>query len=345
MRSAAPLLVIRFSALGDVAMTVPVLRALLQQHPDCRVCMVSNRAYAPLFEGIDRLTFIGADLQGQHRGFWGLLQLFRQLLKAGPYRGVADLHHVVRTMVLDILFSLVGVPVVRLDKGRAEKKRLTARHHKQLLPLPTAFERMALVFASLQLPVLLLDRVASRSVRNDRPLQRPYKVGIAPFAKHPEKAYPVQRMKALVQLLHQRSDVSICLFGAAGAEAAILSKWEKEFSGVRSMAGRYTLREELLQLRQLDAIITMDSANMHLASLYDVPTISIWGPTHPYAGFLGWGQSAEHAVQLELPCRPCSVFGNKACFRGDHACMQQIAPEVIVERLYAVLEPTIPAST
>lgn len=343
MATSSPLLVIRFSALGDVAMTVPVLRALLQQHPDCSVCMVSNRAYAPLFDGIERLTFVGADLQKEHRGFWGLVKLFRQLRQAGPYRGVADLHLVIRSVVLGILFSLAGVPVVRLDKGRAEKKRLTQRYHKQLVPLKTAFERMALVFSSLQLPISLSKQVVARSEISAPSLPKTYKVGIAPFAKHPEKTYPIQHMKALIELLQQRSDLSIWLFGGAGAEAEILSNWAQEFLGVRSMAGRYSLREELQYVGQLDAIITMDSANMHLASLCGIPVVSIWGPTHPHAGFMGWGQSNEQAVQLDLPCRPCSVFGNKPCFRGDHACMQQITPGTIVERLYSLLESTTSA--
>ena len=332
----------RFSALGDVAMTVPVLRALLQQHPDCSVCVVSNQAYAPLFEGIDRLTFFGAELQGKHRGFLGLLRLYAQLRKAGPYRAVADLHHVLRSQVLGVLFSLAGLHVVRLQKGRKEKNDLTRRHHKQLAPLPTAFERMVQVFASLQLNVVLSQAVQLSTVPGTRSAQRVYKIGIAPFAKHAPKTYPILQMKALVELLHQRPEFSIRLFGAPGKEATILSGWQAEFSGVESMAGRFSLKEELAQLRQLDAIITMDSANMHLASLYDVPAISIWGATHPYAGFMGWGQLPGNAVQVELSCRPCSVFGNKPCFRGDHACMQRITPETIVERLYTVLERSYP---
>jgi ADP-heptose:LPS heptosyltransferase len=76
---------------------------------------------------------------------------------------------------------------------------------------------------------------------------------------------------------------------------------------------------------------------MHLASIVNTPVISIWGATHPFAGFLGWGQSTSQVVQTDLSCRPCSVFGNKPCFRGDYACLQQIQPAHIVQQVRSYL--------
>ena len=76
----------------------------------------------------------------------------------------------------------------------------------------------------------------------------------------------------------------------------------------------------------------MDSANMHLASLVNIPVISIWGATHPYAGFMGWNQNPNNAVQIDLNCRPCSIYGNKPCLRNDYACIKNISPELITQR-------------
>ena len=90
-------------------------------------------------------------------------------------------------------------------------------------------------------------------------------------------------------------------------------------------------------MSHLDVMISMDSSNMHLASLTGTPVVSIWGATHPYAGFLGWGQTAENAIQIDLECRPCSIFGQKPCRRGDYACMNRIAPETIIERTNNIL--------
>jgi ADP-heptose:LPS heptosyltransferase len=82
----------------------------------------------------------------------------------------------------------------------------------------------------------------------------------------------------------------------------------------------------------------MDSANMHLASIYGVPVVSIWGATHPFAGFYGWMQDVNNIVQADLYCRPCSVFGNKPCYRGDHACMQMITTEMLMQKIEALLK-------
>ena len=68
------------------------------------------------------------------------------------------------------------------------------------------------------------------------------------------------------------------------------------------------------------------------------PVVSIWGATHPYAGFMGWHQRMENAVQMDLSCRPCSIFGNKPCFRGDYACMNLLDEATIIARVKAVIE-------
>lgn len=77
----------------------------------------------------------------------------------------------------------------------------------------------------------------------------------------------------------------------------------------------------------------MDSANMHLASLVGLRTVSVWGATHPYTGFLGWRQRTRDVVQLDMTCRPCSVFGDRPCFRGDYHCLAGITPKMIIEKL------------
>jgi ADP-heptose:LPS heptosyltransferase len=98
-----------------------------------------------------------------------------------------------------------------------------------------------------------------------------------------------------------------------------------------------TFSEELMLISHLDGMISMDSANMHLASIYGVPVVSIWGATHPFLGFYGYGQDPERIVQAELFCRPCSVFGNKPCYRGDFACMKMIEPQTIIDKTEKVL--------
>ena len=87
-------------------------------------------------------------------------------------------------------------------------------------------------------------------------------------------------------------------------------------------------------MSQLDVMYSMDSANMHLASLVNTQVVSFWGATHPYAGFMGWNQCLENVVQVdELTCRPCSIYGQKTCYRKDYACLNRITPKQIINRI------------
>ena len=147
-------------------------------------------------------------------------------------------------------------------------------------------------------------------------------------------SYPLERMERVIQLLSQRNDLKIFLFGGGKTEKMQLDQWVAKYPQCTNVTGRLDgLKQELLLIRQLDLMLTMDSANMHLASLVATPAVSIWGATHPFAGFMGWNQSADNAVQVDLPCRPCSIYGKKPCHRGDYACLNEIQPETIVKKV------------
>jgi hypothetical protein len=127
------------------------------------------------------------------------------------------------------------------------------------------------------------------------------------------------------------------LFGGTRAEQLVIKQWEKDFKFVVPTPFGTGFKSELELMGKLKVMVSMDSANMHLASLVDVPVVSIWGPTHPYAGFYGFNQDPANAIQTDLSCRPCSVFGNKNCWRGDHACMQNISPEMVIKQVKKII--------
>lgn len=333
------ILVIRLSAMGDVAMTIPVLQQLLQQHPDVQITVLTQPLLAPLFEPLERTTVYPVETKGKHKGLTGLYKLFGELKKQYRFDALADLHNVLRSKILSFLFKTAGVKTATLDKGRKEKKQLTRKENKRLVQLKTSFQRYADVFAALELRILLSE---SQPVFSKQALpaaaislfSKPKKnICIAPFAKHPEKTYPPEKIKGVIKKLSGQNNLQLFLLGGGKKEVTILNEWEKEFSGVINLAGKFSFREELAVISQMDMMVSMDSANMHLASLFGVPVVSVWGATHPFAGFYGWGQPAENAVQNDLYCQPCSVFGNKPCYRGDHACMQQLPEEKIIEKV------------
>jgi ADP-heptose:LPS heptosyltransferase len=324
--------------MGDVAMTVPVIRLLLDQHSQLTMTFVSDEKFKHLFDGIPRLDFFGVDIHNNYKGVTGLFRLYRLLKSKKNISAIADLHDVLRTKVLSFFFILSGYKVQKIDKGRSEKKELTRRQNKILKQLKTSFQRYTDVFEKLGYPVkltssqkkikLLCSDVVSKILGENSY----FRIGVAPFAKHKEKMYPLEKMEKVIESLSNKA-YKIFLFGGGNEEIKVLKHWEEHYSGVINLAGELPLEEELMLISHLDLMISMDSANMHLASLYGVPVVSIWGATHPFAGFYGYGQSPENIVQIDLECRPCSVFGNRKCYRGDWACMQLISPEVIVEKI------------
>ena len=328
------LLVIRFSALGDIAMTVPVVHDLAMQYPDLDITMLSREMARPLFERMPKnVHFFGADLKRRHGGLYGLNHLMADI-HFGDFDPVADFHDVLRSQYLRLNCRLSGQQVAKIDKGRKGKKALTRQKNKVFVQQATSFERYAKVLEQLGFPIkpqfVKLDY--SDFYETQKATNETW-VGIAPFAKHASKVYPLEKMEEVIKALSQRENTTIFLFGGGEEEKRQIAKLCDKYPNVQAAKSQHGLAGELALMGQLDVMLSMDSANMHLASLVGTRVVSVWGGTHPYAGFLGWNQKAEDCVQLDLPCRPCSVYGNKACLRGDYACLKGIQPERIIEKL------------
>ena len=342
------LLVIRFSALGDVAMTVPVVYALAQQYPDVRITVLSRNFARPLFDDLlPNINFMEADLKREYHGITGLNSLYRRLL-AKQFTAIADLHSVLRSSYLRMRFNLDHYKVAHIDKHRKDRRRITSSSNKQLIQLPTSFQNYADVFARLGYPVNVQFRSIFSEDGGDmnllpeslpRPTVGQPCIGIAPFAAHEGKIYPVRLMEQVVeQLLAKHPDTRIYLFGKGQREDETFPKWCAAHPQCVYVSQHLNnLRDELILMSHLQVMVSMDSANMHLESLVATPVVSVWGATHPFTGFMGWNQNPENAIQIPLECRPCSIYGQKPCLRGDYACMRNIAPEQIVNRVELIL--------
>jgi ADP-heptose:LPS heptosyltransferase len=343
------LLIMRFSALGDVAMTVPVVYSLAQQYPNIRITMLSKPFARPFFENLaPNVSFMAADINNEYHGVRGLNALYRRLT-AKNFTAVADFHSVLRSEYLRMRFNFDHYRVESIDKHRNGKSKLVAENNKELKQQPTSFQNYADVLAKLGYPVKLEFksiftpeggnlRLLSEKIGEKRPFQQ--WVGIAPFAAHAGKMYPLPQMRKVINIIVANHPSSrIFLFGGGDNEMQLLdeiSSGSKQIiNASRSLDG---MIQELILMSHLDVMISMDSANMHLASLVNTPVVSIWGATHPFAGFMGWNQSMDNVVQIDLPCRPCSIYGNKPCLRGDWACMHNISPEMVSEHIERILQ-------
>lgn len=365
------LLIIRLSALGDVAMLVPVVRVLASQHSDLQITVLSQKFLAPLFEGIaENVHFIGFDKKGEHKGFAGVQKLYSQL-KAENFTHIADCHDVLRTKQLRLNFalgSLLGskVKIAHINKHREGKKALTAEANKQLIQQPTSFENYAETIDKVLGTNLLEDINRNIELSRNREIEKSpnrlitkssnVRVGFAPFAAHEGKIYPLWKSLEVVKLLLARG-AKVYLFGAGEKEMAVFKDWQTQCSSLTTIdeddcfgddapelliasdvlkaEGKKGFKAELELMSTLDCMISMDSGNMHLASIVGTRVVSIWGATHPLAGFLGWQQSPADCVQKDMPCRPCSIYGNKSCKLGNYPCLNDIKPEEIVRKVLA----------
>ena len=335
----------RLSAMGDVAMTVPVLRAFVNQYPEVKITVVSRPFFKPFFDEIPNLSFFAFDEKVRHKGFLGLYRLFQDL-KGLDIDAFADLHNVLRSKIVRTLFTLSGKKIASVDKGRTGKKALTRSENKIFKPLTTMFERHAKVFEQLGFPISLANPIFPQKVILDADIQniignsQQKLIGIAPFAQYDSKVYPLDLMQKVIDTLASEANNSILLFGGGKKEIEILDSLSKGKANVINMAGKIKFPQELKLISNLDLMLSMDSGNAHIAAMLGVKVITLWGATHPFAGFSPFNQPLENALvsdRNQFPKLPTSVYGNKK-IEGYEDAMRTITPESVVEKIKTSLK-------
>ena len=337
-------LVIRLSVLGNVAMTIPVLYPVCKANPDTRFIMLTKKWPASMFH--DRpanLKVVDFDINENHKGFLGLLKLAAQLHKLYDIDAVADLHNVTGTKIMDAYLWLRGAKIAGMDREKAKRKALvTHRTHEPVTPI---HDRYRNVFKELgfETPDNFTrlyegrDWPESPIVLEKEPGQR--WIAISPFSSHRQKAYPLELMEKVIAELCKRENYWIFLMGGGKTEKIALRGIARKYKNVISMAEvKHRFLDEYALLGKCDLMLTMESANMHLASLVDLQAMTIWGPTSPACGYLGYNQVVEDDIQLDMDCRPCSITGDKPCKYGDFRCLKNIPPEYIAQHVIEAVE-------
>jgi ADP-heptose:LPS heptosyltransferase len=343
----------RLSAMGDVAMTVPVVRALVSQNPEVKITVISRSFFKPFFQEIPNVSFFAFDEKKRHKGFVGLLRLFQDL-KGLHIDAFADLHNVLRSKVVRTLFALSGKKIAFVDKGRAEKAALTKSENKIFKPLTTMFKRHIKVFEQLGFSVdlsnptfpekaVLSNDVLKMLVGNEKiPDFSGIKIGIAPFAQYDSKVYPLDLMQKVIDKLAENTTHKILLFGGGKKEMKLLDSLSKDKENVVVVAGQLQFQQELQLISNLDVMLSMDSGNAHLAAMLGVKVITLWGATHPFAGFSPFNQSLENALVSDRNLYsklPTSVYGNKIV-KGYEDAMRTISVESIIDKINSLLGDT-----
>ena len=339
--------VIRLSAMGDVAMAVPVISAFAKRHPTIKITVVSRKFLKPLFKSIPNCDFLAVDTKGRHEGFRGVLQLYQDLKDIGV-DAIADLHNVLRSKVVRYLFSAAYISTAAINKGRKEKKALVSLKNKDFKQLKTSMQRYVEVFEDLgylidESELKFIDKLSfSTETENFAGIlsEKASKwIGIAPFAQHDGKVYPADLMQEVINQLAKNSSNTLFLFGAGQQEIQQLNTFKGTASTIKVVAGNLKFGQELELISNLDLMLSMDSGNAHLAANYGVAVVTLWGATHPYAGFAPFGQPKENLItsdREQFPLLPTSVYGNIEV-PGYQDAMRTITPKMVVEKINELL--------
>ncbi|MBK9508349.1 MAG: glycosyltransferase family 9 protein [Cytophagaceae bacterium] len=343
MKPPKNIMVFRFSAMGDVALTLVAFKILLEKYPQTQINLVTRSKFSVFFENQKGISVISVDFEN-YKGIFGLYNLYKHLKTFSP-EIVFDLHQNIRTYFLKVFFRFSGIKSFTMDKGRQEKRALIS--NKIFKKLPHTVQRYLDTFSkSAHFENLIFDnkktQVFDFQAKNYPEVNEFLQnfsekklIGIAPFAQHKGKIWPIENYRILCENIKSSfPDSEILIFGGGIKENELIDT-NLSKSG-NNMVGRFSLIEEIYLISNLKLMITGDSSNMHFAAMAGIPVISIWGATHHFAGFGPIFQPEENLVEIpkeELTCRPCSVYGNKPCQRGDYACLNWITPEMVLEKI------------
>jgi ADP-heptose:LPS heptosyltransferase len=326
--------------MGDVALTSPVLSGMRQQYPDVELVLLTRSAYGPFFSSLEGLTLFLPDLKNRHKGFSGILALYRDITKQGKIDHIIDLHDVLRSKLLRFVFRISGIKASVIDKGRSEKKAVISGKTKT--SLKHSVQRYCDVFTRAGFPVnpsagpwIIPSSEALLKVGSMFNSHDMLNIGVAPYAKHQLKMWPEENMIQLLKLISEKHNAIFWLFGGT-EETDKLVSFQSRLPGSLNLAGKLDLSEELALMSKLDVMIAMDSSNMHMAAMVGIKVISIWGGTDPITGFSAWMQPDNYSIRIpvdELTCRPCTIYGKGKCKRGDFACMNWLTPEIVFQKL------------
>ena len=325
------ILIIRLSSMGDVAMVSPVLRELLENNKNYKISVLTNFQFFPFFRAFNDVDLISFDKKKQHKGLFGMFRLFKEIKKL-DLDYVVDLHEVLRT---NFLKAVLKVPFYQINKGRNEKERLVSG--KIFAPLKSTHQRYRDVFEKIGISIKPLSKTQIHRVDISDlkliPKNNKLLIGIAPFAAHKGKEYPIVQMEEVIKEINK--DFNVILFGGGKKEEFILDDLAGKHSNVINIANKFSLDQEMDVISNLSIMLSMDSANGHIAALMGIKVLTIWGVTHPFAGFSPYGQADKNNIlvnRLQFPKIPTSIYGEKFP-NGYEKAISSISPKEIISKL------------
>ena len=302
------ILLIRLSSLGDIVLLTPVIEILSKK---AEIHLITQEEYKELFENDSRVK----EIHSLKNGFRDSIETLKEIRKINFDMSV-DLH----LKPLSLIFLLFS----KAKRKRFYRKRLMERRLSVLLkrkikeiPISYLYYRPFSIFIK-SVKNLPLPRIYPPE-GNKLPLPEKF-VALAPGAKYETKRWP--GFLELAKLLKKEIKIPIVLVGDS-RDLDIAKEIEREVE-VMNLVGKTTLRELIFVLSKSSFLVSNDSGTGHLAAALGKPVYILFGPTIPEFGFRPHGFLVR-IFEVEIPCRPCSLHGEKKCMRGDLACLSEIS--------------------
>ncbi len=322
------ILILRFSAIGDIVLTSPVIRSLRAALPDAEIHYFTKPAYKDLLihnPHLDRLHLLAENLSEQ------LTQLRKE-----KFDHILDLHNNLRTLRVkralkcpastfnkkNLSKYILCQPLLRPLAG--EIPHIVMRYGETLHGLNITLDNKGL---ELFLPDGMEGEMAAKLPSSLQGV--PNLLGVVLGAKWATKRWPTHHFETLLNQLGR----PVMLIGGPDAreEADYLTQHLKVpyFDAV----AHFGLLEAAALMKQCQAVLTHDTGFMHIAAAFGMKTYSLWGNTVPAFGMTPYRTDHVILENTEPGCRPCSKIGHQKCPKGHFRCMEELTPEVVLERI------------
>lgn len=336
---------IRFSSLGDVILTFPLIAAIHRKLPGSQIYFITKECYAPLFENNSLINDVlvlpeKKDNQGSP------LKELKNAIRNEHFDLLIDLHSNIRSRILCFFGS--ADRILRYKKGSLQRrllawtglllsqaKRVSERYFEPLKGLDIGYEN-----EPPKLPLSETEMKEShQSLNSFLSKSQGVLIGLGPGARHTTKMWPVDRFSKLVELIKTSlpSLRGILIFGDQSEKLLGETLFDQHPDVVVNLTGKLALRETAAYMSHCDITVTNDTGLMHLSTAVNTPVVAIFGPTTREFGFFPMGQN-NMIVEKDLICRPCTIHGSSRCPIATFECMTSIGPDDVLSSMSELLE-------
>ncbi len=337
MMTLRSIIVVQTAFIGDAVLTLPMIQRVKKSYPDISVDVITIPRTAEIFQSHPAIrNVIVYDKRHTDRGIRGILNMVR-ILKSKEYTAALIPHRSFRSALIPAIariplrigfdksagaFLMTHVIPYRSDIHEIERNQTLLRD----IDIPITGKELPSLYPSTSDKEYITHILTEWGIRSNAPF-----VAIAPGSVWATKRWPADRYGQLIRMLNGKGVVTVLVGGKEDAALCreIVSRSDMVGTECPSLvtAGRLTLLQSAALLQRARALVTNDTAPMHLAVAMRTPVVAIFGATVPAFGFSPYGESDKVVETLGLPCRPCSIHGGQRCPIKKFDCMEKISTD------------------